>query len=141
MSENDNRVPSALVAVGNKALAVQSETLVKRGLALAKSLQFPKALRESKPSKEQLEDSARFVDRVGQSRQLLGNTDGAIAEYREALRLNPDYALAHYNLGSALCDKGDLREALQEYRTAYELNPQNPDYQKAYERLLRKTLR
>ena len=39
MSDDDNQVPSALVAVGTKALAVRSETLIKRGLALAKSLQ------------------------------------------------------------------------------------------------------
>ena len=38
MSEDDNQVPSALVAVGTKALAVRSAALVKRGLALAKSL-------------------------------------------------------------------------------------------------------
>ena len=31
-----------------------------------------------------------------------GNLDEAVAAYREALRLNPDYAMAHYNLGNAL---------------------------------------
>ena len=31
-----------------------------------------------------------------------GLIDEAIAEYREALRINPGYAEAHYNLGVAL---------------------------------------
>ena len=34
--------------------------------------------------------------------------DSAIAEYRTTLRLQPDHAKAHYNLGLALKEKGDL---------------------------------
>ena len=49
-----------------------------------------------------------------------GDLDGAIAEYREALRLNPNDETAHNNLGFALEHKHNFREALQEYRTAYE---------------------
>jgi tetratricopeptide (TPR) repeat protein len=123
MSEDDNQVRSALVAVGTGALAVRSATLIKRGLALAKSLQFPEALHESNPSKEQLEDSARFLDRLGQHRQLLGDTDGAIAKYREAIRLNADYALAHYNLGVALGRKGDTDGEIAAYREAIRAKP------------------
>ena len=32
----------------------------------------------------------------------MGKTDEAITHYRRALRLNPDNAIAHYNLGNAL---------------------------------------
>ena len=35
-----------------------------------------------------------------------GKLDEAIAEYREAIRLQPDYAVAHTNLGNVLCDSG-----------------------------------
>ena len=35
-----------------------------------------------------------------------GKLDEAIAEFREAIRLKPDYAEAHYNLGVALRDQG-----------------------------------
>jgi len=54
-----------------------------------------------------------------------GDLDKAIAEYREAIKLNPDYESAHYNLGSALEDKGDLDEAETEFRKAIEINPNN----------------
>jgi cytochrome c-type biogenesis protein CcmH/NrfG len=47
--------------------------------------------------------------------------------------------MAHYNLGVGLEYKHNLREALQEYRTAYELDPQNSDYRQAYERLVKET--
>jgi serine/threonine protein kinase/cytochrome c-type biogenesis protein CcmH/NrfG len=49
--------------------------------------------------------------------------NGAIAEYREAIRLKPDHAGAHYELGLALGDKGDLNAAIAEHREAIRLNP------------------
>jgi serine/threonine-protein kinase len=48
--------------------------------------------------------------------------DEAIAEYREAIRLNKDYAEAHYNHGAALSAKGQLDEAIAAYREAIRLN-------------------
>jgi len=65
-----------------------------------------------------------------------GDSNGEIAEYREALRLNPNDAAAHYLLGFAMERKRASQEALQHYRAAYQLNPLDPDYRKAYERLL-----
>jgi Flp pilus assembly protein TadD len=52
-----------------------------------------------------------------------GDLDGAIAEFRTALRLNPNHVAAHTNLGNALVVQGDFNEALDEYRTALRLNP------------------
>ena len=67
-----------------------------------------------------------------------GDWDGEIAEDREALRLNPNNASAHNNLGFALEKKGDRRGALEEYRAAYMLDPKNATYKQNYERLLRR---
>jgi serine/threonine-protein kinase len=47
----------------------------------------------------------------------------AIAEYHEAIRLQPDYAGAHSNLGLALCAQGNLEEAIAEYHKAIRLQP------------------
>jgi eukaryotic-like serine/threonine-protein kinase len=47
-----------------------------------------------------------------------GKLAEAIAEYRAAIRLQPDFASAHYNLGLALQLRGDLDGALVELRTA-----------------------
>ena len=46
--------------------------------------------------------------------EVKGDMDGAIAEYREALRLNPNNDMAHYNLGLALEHKGDWDGAMAE---------------------------
>ena len=49
--------------------------------------------------------------------------DGAIAEYREELRVNQDDAKAHHALGLALSKKGESGAALDEIRKAYPLSP------------------
>jgi tetratricopeptide (TPR) repeat protein len=64
-----------------------------------------------------------------------GDWDGATAEYSEAVRLNSNSSAAHYLLGTAYEHKNNSQAALQEYRTASELAPQNPTYQKAFQRL------
>src|SRR5437762_3278054 len=53
-----------------------------------------------------------------------GKLDEAIREFREAIRLNPEYAEAHYDLGAALfeLDNG-VDEALVEFREALRINP------------------
>ncbi len=51
--------------------------------------------------------------------------DGAIAEYREALRHDPKNGDAHYNLGVALGRKGDLTGEIAEFGEALRLNPKN----------------
>ena len=53
----------------------------------------------------------------------------AIASYREAIRLKPDYAEAHNNLGTALRDKGQLDDAIASHSQAIRLKP---DYAEAY---------
>jgi tetratricopeptide (TPR) repeat protein len=52
----------------------------------------------------------------------MGRLDEAIAEYREAIRINPNFAEAHTNLGRALRDKGQLDEAIAECREAVRLS-------------------
>ena len=52
-----------------------------------------------------------------------GNADEAIKHYSEALRINPDYAPAHNNLGNALEAQGRVGEAKKHYSHALRLRP------------------
>ena len=52
-----------------------------------------------------------------------GDLDGAIAEFREAVRLKPDSAEVHSNYGMTHQDKGDVNGAIVEYREAIRLKP------------------
>ena len=52
-----------------------------------------------------------------------GDTNGAIAHYRQAVELRPSYGEAHYNLGRLLVQKGQLQEAITHYVKALDINP------------------
>jgi tetratricopeptide (TPR) repeat protein len=52
-----------------------------------------------------------------------GRSDEALAHYKEALKIKPDYAEAQYNLGVLLARQGQIDEALACFRTAVKIKP------------------
>src|SRR5438046_1425828 len=66
-----------------------------------------------------------------------GQLDQAIAHYRRAIDIWPDYVDAHYNLGGAYIEKGKVDEALAEYRRAIEIRPEEADSHNNYGSALR----
>jgi serine/threonine protein kinase len=63
----------------------------------------------------------------GLSLAHLGLHQEAITCYREALKINSNYVLAHNNLGIAYSAQGKLDEAVKEYREALRINPNYAD--------------
>jgi len=61
-----------------------------------------------------------------------GRFDEAIAEFRQSLRLNPDSAPTHYNLGFALSARGHRDEAISAFQDALRIDP---DYAQAHNNL------
>ena len=53
-----------------------------------------------------------------------------------AIKLNPDFADAHYNLGNALFQKGEIKEAIDHYRETLKLQPDLVVAQKSLEMAL-----
>jgi len=51
--------------------------------------------------------------------------DEAVAQYQEALRIDPRHADAHYNLGYALFQMGEWEQAVEQYKQALRLKPDN----------------
>ncbi len=79
------------------------------------------------------------VERCAEAHCNLGNVllqqgreAEAMAQYEQALRLNPDYAEAHNNLGSVLKDQRKLPEAMAHHEQAIRLKP---DYAEAHNNL------
>jgi len=71
-----------------------------------------------------LNDSNAHSNR-GNTLHSQGKVDEAIAEYREALRIDPNHRDARYNFGIALYDQGTLDEAIAEYRENLRINPKD----------------
>jgi Flp pilus assembly protein TadD len=62
---------------------------------------------------------------LGALLELQGCLEGAESRYREALRLDPDWADAHERLGALLDRQGRLEEAESQYREALRIGPDN----------------
>ena len=62
---------------------------------------------------------------VGRAHMLAGSPREAAAEFREALRIKPDYSLARYNLGVVVEQLGDPGEAQRQYEEAIRSDPRN----------------
>lgn len=85
----------------------QFETVVQLGNALR-----PKYPRE-----------ARIPVLMGIALSGLKNFEAAIAHYRHALEIKPDYAEGYFHLGNALTTIGQTEEAEVRFRQALDLNP------------------
>lgn len=59
--------------------------------------------------------------------------DEAIQAYLALLKLTPNDAGAHFNIGAAYQQKKQYDDALREYKTAKGLDPKNKEYEDAYE--------
>ena len=79
-----------------------------------------------------VEPNAAEYSHLGEAYRAMGRLDDAVASYRQALALQPDYSEAHNNLGNVLRDRGALNEAIAEYQHAVRLKP---DFAKAHNNL------
>jgi hypothetical protein len=66
--------------------------------------------------------SAAYKRALAKARQ--GELNGAIADFTEALRVDPKLVAAYYRRGLARYAKGDLQGAMVDFNTALLLNPQ-----------------
>ena len=90
-------------------------------------------LTKSKPAKPLAQGnrsiSAKTYFMWGYTKSDLGDYKGAITDYTQAIRLNPDYANAYNNRGNAKSNLGQHFAAIADYDIAIRLNP---DYAGAY---------
>src|SRR5262249_22644439 len=70
---------------------------------------------------------------LGGARGFLGRKREAAEAFREVVRLKPDHARAHHNLGVSLKDIGDLEGAKKAWRDALRSQPDNAAARQALE--------
>ena len=61
-----------------------------------------------------------------------GRVEEAIAEYAEAIRLDPQFAAAYYNRGQAYFALGQSQRAIPDFDEAIRINPDDPQVAFAY---------
>jgi tetratricopeptide (TPR) repeat protein len=66
---------------------------------------------------------ARAYNNRGVAYKAKGDLNRAIADYNQAIALDPKYAVAYYNRGVMYNDKGDLDRAIADYNRAIALDP------------------
>ena len=71
--------------------------------------------------------SAKTYFMWGNTKYYLGDYKGAITDYTQAIRLNPDYADAYYNRGNVKYHLGQHFAAIADYDIAIRLNPDDAD--------------
>ena len=52
-----------------------------------------------------------------------GKWKEALKSYKQAVRINPDFAEAHFNLGAAYYELGEYKKAIKSYKQAVRLDP------------------
>jgi len=108
-----NGLASALTALGrHEDAAVQFELLLQRA-----------------------PDNPAVLNNYGHSQFLMGRMEDARKALEEAVRIQPHYAEAHYNLAVLLEQTEQLAEALSEYEQAAELKPGLPGINDCLERV------
>ncbi len=63
---------------------------------------------------------AHALNDIGVRLGRQGKEEAALAVFEEAIQLEPDYALAYYNLGNTLNNLGQPAEAMEAYDSAIE---------------------
>ena len=74
-------------------------------------------------SQGQLQEAVSHYHRAGAAQLKVGWTEQAISTYQSLLRIQPDSALAHNELGVALRGLGRVDEAIEHFRLAIRLRP------------------
>jgi Tfp pilus assembly protein PilF len=69
------------------------------------------------------QQAATFSTNSGKRLLSVGDVDGAISQFRSAIQSQPESAVAHYQLGLALSQKGEKDAGQKEFQKAVELDP------------------
>lgn len=108
MNDNPAPVSGSISIQRNRELVLRENSLVTRGLRDIAQLDKTRA-------EELLKRGKAFFDN--------GDYDKAIADFTEAIRLDPKYAVAYNNRGSAYSSMGEFDKAIADYTEAIRLKP------------------
>ncbi len=98
-------------------------TVPRAGVAATAAVVIAAAIVANRPMLSSSLMRAITEHNVGTALQEQGRVDEAIAHYRAALEIRPDYGPSYNNLGTALMAKGNLPAAVAAFRESLRLQP------------------
>ena len=117
------REPRALASAGGRPAGPQdTKTLDAVWRAISRK-EYGKALRLLAELRESQQESEAYWLAVGYVQDALGNHELAMDALRNALRLKPDMAIAHLNMGVVLSRSRQIGGAIECYKRAIQLDP------------------
>ena len=114
------------VALDAQSLTPALTKLFNQGVQAEKSGQLEAAEKAFLAVLEQGGKQAFVYNNLGIVYRERGDNEQALAQFREAVRLNATYAAPRVLLGSSLLALGRVREAAVELETAVKINPREP---------------
>ncbi|MEB3831791.1 tetratricopeptide repeat protein, partial [Phormidium sp. CCY1219] len=117
-----------MVRFGDVYSGELAEVAVRIGNQVLAQLPPPATEPETTEEVREKDEAEVWLER-GFEQYKRGDFAGAIASYNEAIRLQPDYALAYYNRGVAQGNLGQYEEAIASFNEAIRLQP---DFAVAY---------
>ena len=117
-------LPKRAAAPAAKPATDNAIEWINKAVALQEKQDWPGILAHSKKwVKARPGDTLAWYN-LGTAYSILDQADKAIEAYREALRINPEYADAWYNLGGAYSRLNQIDKAITAYREALRINPE-----------------
>ena len=115
----------------------EPSALTNLGMALALQRRYPEAIKYYRLSLKSDPDQATTYNNLGAA--ILSNNgdpEEAVANFRQALRLKPDYDNAHLNLAAVLTMQGRFDEAISHYQEVLRLIPNDRRARKGLQQAL-----
>jgi tetratricopeptide (TPR) repeat protein len=110
----------AIAAISKKR---RERIMVKKTILVAVLLAAGLAVVQAQNTAPENKDASYAAFRRGYSAQRGGDYDTAIAEFTEAIRLDPNFTAAYFDRGYSYCKKGDWDRAIADFEAALRLMP------------------
>jgi protein O-GlcNAc transferase len=129
---NNKRAQQALLDLDNVAVGGGMKPSVPQAevdalFALYQRGDVQQTLTHGRMLAERYRESDAVQNALGLTHSRLAQLDNALDCYQRALRINPNFADAHYNLGNELNTLGRKDEAVISYERALKINPHDAD--------------
>ncbi|TYQ24751.1 tetratricopeptide repeat protein [Pseudanabaena sp. UWO311] len=112
-----------ITLMGSFLYACEAKVSVSGGTEVKTTTETPAAVTSTKGPTE---EAAKHYN-SGVEKAKAGDIEGAITEYKEAIRISPDFAEAYNNSGAEKAKLKDYKGAIVDLNEAIRLTPENGD--------------